>query len=98
MTPPPIGTPVRLRHDHALKAGQRVVCVDPAHDLIRGKTYTVLAVHGVGPDALVNVDQVAHPDKSWSFCTWRFRPLVERETDISVFTKLLKQNELEVRP
>lgn len=79
------------------RVGQRVVCVDDAHDstLKKGMLYTVSEVfegfslsqqsYMVG----LRLKNVAPPIGLRGHAALFFRPVVERNTDISVFTRLL---------
>lgn len=83
-------------------SGQRVECIDdagqPSPLLRAGKTYTVLRMHDRqarnldgtrGPGLLLH--EVAPPFPYSAFDARRFRPVVEKKTDISVFTEILKR-------
>lgn len=70
--------------------GQKVVCVDdslPAnpwhrrHPLVLKQIYIVESLEGPYCIAIDN------SRRAWQ--NWRFRPLIEHKTDISIFTKLL---------
>lgn len=73
--------------------GQKVVCVDdslPAnpwhqqHPLVKRQIYTIHKLE-LQPDVLcLDIDGSG---RQWQH--WRFRPLVEKKTDISVFTEML---------
>ena len=71
--------------------GQKVVCVDdkprryPDVEVKVGVIYTIAAFNEVFPDA-VHLVEVAYPRCFWAD---RFRPLVDRKTDISIFEHLL---------
>jgi len=76
----------------SFRVGQKVVCVDaslPAnpwhrkHPLIRNQIYSIESLAG---PYCVDIDGSG---RGWQ--NWRFRPIVERKTDISVFTKMLKR-------
>ena len=79
----------------AFKVGQKVVCVDArprqvSRTILRhGEIYTIVALP-MSPDGLQGVE-VAEVKSIAPFGFWanRFRPVVERKTDISVFTKML---------
>jgi hypothetical protein len=87
------------------RVGQRVVCVDaslnPRHGikvLSRGKIYVIRAIDETPrrwepPGWGVHVEgiSVAHPGGKfeWTMRPSRFRPVVDRPTDIEVFKKLL---------
>lgn len=78
--------------------GQKVVCVDGANSngaLRTGETYTVLEK---SPCAVcVRVDAWANTrdgGNGWDMV--RFRPVVERKTDISIFTAMLNPSKQRV--
>jgi hypothetical protein len=75
---------------------QKVVCVDaslPAnpwhrkHPLVLNQIYVV---HALAGPKCINIDASR---RAWENC--RFRPLVQRKTDISIFTKMLTPASLE---
>jgi hypothetical protein len=76
--------------------GQKVVCVDAspwfgaphlAHTLTKGSVYTVKDYSPSDfTEPSLMLCEVAWPP--WMFAR-RFRPVIERKTDISVFTQLL---------
>jgi hypothetical protein len=74
--------------------GQKVVCVDDGGTVLveRGRIYTV---HGIGASpklglAMLWLDEVLGADIELAgMYARRFRPIVERKTDISIFTKML---------
>jgi hypothetical protein len=84
--------------------GQRVVCVDAAPNpkgypkklLKRGKIYVIRAIDATPkrwnpPGWGVHVEGilVMHPKKiEWAMDPARFRPVVERPTDIAIFREL----------
>jgi hypothetical protein len=70
--------------------GQKIVCVDAsppanpwhrAHPLILNKIYIVQSLEG---PFCIGIDSSG---RAWQ--NWRFRPLVERKTDITIFEQLL---------
>lgn len=76
-------------------AGQKVVCVDDSnggadsplgagffHGLRIGEVYTITHINARGNLSLAEISQ-----PGWAQC--RFRPAVERKTDISIFTEML---------
>jgi hypothetical protein len=76
-------------------AGQKVVCVDDRwqrYFLQKGRIYIVEgdSFVGVAGKTYVCVAGVRGSSGLAGFYTSRFRPLVEKKTDISVFTALLK--------
>lgn len=80
----------------AFQVGQKVICINdtpmPGQKIFgpaiprKGCIYTVIGFRSCrdGSDGLV-----LDIDKDWQYFAWRFRPIVERKTDISVFTKML---------
>lgn len=89
----------------AFRVGQKVVCVDASipdasqlsvpiikkNGLVEGSIYTIAQVgvtHPFDPRKLpcVFVDEICLRMPLWAH---RFRPVVERKTDISVFTAML---------
>ena len=93
------------------RSGQKVVCVDdyfPWHARILGPMfgrwhipvkdaiYTVLRMSDRLPDAVVlhEIQNFRLLDRAWRAS--RFRPLVTRQTDISVFTEMLASSDQEV--
>lgn len=89
--------------------GQKVVCVDAsemlndggfrrdAPMLSEGSIYTVIATRSVGPFHGVQVAEVRPSEEHlWGFLASRFRPIVERKTDISIFTDMLTPKTEEV--
>jgi hypothetical protein len=73
--------------------GQKVVCVDdslPAnpwhrqHPLVKAQVYVVRELH-LYPDC--NCVDIDGSGRMWQH--WRFRPLIEKKTDISIFTEML---------
>jgi hypothetical protein len=87
------------------RVGQRVVCVDAAPNpkgyplkvLKRGTIYTIRAIDATprrwdAPGWGVHVEGilVMNPRRiEWAMNPGRFRPVVDRATDIEIFTKLL---------
>jgi hypothetical protein len=76
----------------SFRVGQRVVCVDDslpanpwhrANPLVKRRIYTIQAMMGC---RCVCVD-IDGSGRGWQH--WRFRPLIERSTDISALTELL---------
>jgi hypothetical protein len=72
------------------RIGQKVVCVDdslPAspwhrkHPLVLKQIYVIQSLAG---PRCIDIDGSR---RAWQ--NWRFRPLVERKTSISIFTKIL---------
>jgi hypothetical protein len=91
------------------RVGQKVVCVDASDDIpgtsiwkadapIEGEVYTVLKVgasrcDGVPALLLLEIKNTAIWD--FSYRASRFRPIVERKTDISIFTAMLNPSRKE---
>lgn len=82
-----------------LRVGQKVVCVDDSpltdgkpHPFKCGVIQTIERIgHCGGADCCGLVfDGVALVYGRWLYCSLRWRPIVERKTDISVFTNMLK--------
>lgn len=79
------------------RVGQKVVCVDASHwksrrtdadqKLVLSAVYTIQAIEGTHFEfPSVKIEEL-YPDK-WMRAN-RFRPIVERKTDISIFTAML---------
>lgn len=87
--------------------GQKVVCVDngpletglAATSLSKGRIYTVTKC-GAAPNggAAVWVAEATARYPGYGFLPHRFRPVVERKTDISIFTDMLTPKTAEVSP
>lgn len=84
----------------AFHVGQKIVCVDAfSCPLADGAIYTVAKIHPhywkrhEGAPARDNRDcdgiEVAETNFGLPFYSERFRPVVERKTDIAIFTALL---------
>src|SRR3954470_2153577 len=79
------------------RVGQKVVCVDdrpPTNgrplQVKRGIVYTVAkSFDWFGEQGLL-FDEI-DPGAGVGWHAWRFRPIVERKTDISVFTEILRK-------
>jgi hypothetical protein len=82
------------------RVGQKVVCIseDKTRILRRGRIYTIASIRWIGADETndpglgVTVEETpTKEDDEWfaEFRAERFRPIVERKTDISIFTKML---------
>lgn len=71
------------------RVGQKVVCVDDADTAFvrEGAVYTIVRVHS----PFVTLDRLDLPAAGSMEGMYgrRFRPVVERKTDISIFTELL---------
>jgi len=82
--------------------GQRVVCVDASPTYLgkpvplrKGAIYTVAALgdedfYGVFGIYLAEIDAVRDGKHLDAFRHTRFRPIIERSTDISVFEEMLR--------
>jgi hypothetical protein len=80
-------------------SGQKVVCVhdeNSAECLVQDQIYTVKEVVVIPGTIYLTLVEVGVPNymspagRQPGWFHWRFRPLQETKTDISVFTKLLK--------
>lgn len=79
--------------------GQKVVALVSNSDkpnefqlgLTRGEVYTIgeTTTHPSTGEQGVRVQEIAMPDNTLWFYAKLFRPVVERRTDIAIFTKLL---------
>lgn len=85
------------------RIGQKVVCVDasPYYCTPRVSTslrlnavYTIRALHDLYGITCVSVEEIEGGIEH-AFAATRFRPVVTRKTDISIFTKLLTPTEPE---
>ena len=83
--------------------GQKVECVDDSDRgyglqprVKKGKVYTVCKT-GINPHCgSLYLDVVEAPSHSqWGYYQDRFRHLVEKTTDISIFTEMLKPKRVE---
>jgi hypothetical protein len=76
--------------------GQKVVCVDAKPrkfkpKLIEGNIYTIVGFSKKSKDGTVFLHEVKaeHEDEGWGFYRDRFRPVVEKKTNISIFEAML---------
>ena len=87
------------------RIGQKVVCIDdgPCFDgspypIKKGEIYTIKQIGDCSPSTscigFSFVERGLHLG-IWMWCQTRFRPIVERKTDISVFTDLLNPSKQE---
>lgn len=90
------------------RVGQKVVCVDTSPgsrgyvpiELEKGRVYTVAWISDYpDPDGdygihLVGIISQPQPLHNSGFKCRRFRPIVERKTDISIFTSMLKPSKV----
>lgn len=79
------------------RVGQKVVCVNASDgawedrfgcasgSLSKGEIYIIISMNADGADVFLRLHGVMG-----GWLQERFRPLVEKETDISVFTEILK--------
>jgi hypothetical protein len=82
----------------AFHVGQKVVCVDDTDQpaapyVVRGRIYTISDMHEPRDGLGLYLEEVpcVETDDYWgSFKAERFRPIIERKTDISIFTAMLK--------
>lgn len=84
------------------RVGQKVVCVDASSPpirgtqrdlkryLVKGGIYTIDALRLDPLTLLPAVHLEEAPDFWWWFQAKRFRPIVERKTNISIFEAILK--------
>lgn len=91
----------------AFRIGQKVVCIRAFADLrgcetwpVKGQTYTV---RGFNDDGYLFLDEIINPPFWFAegFCeaAWnpeKFRAIVERKTDISIFTAMLSPTKREM--
>lgn len=73
----------------AFHVGQKVVCVDASEHkaLHAGTVYTIAAIHHEDGETFVGLLEIPRNHADWY--AWRFRPVVEPKTDISIFTAML---------
>lgn len=69
----------------AFRVGQKVVCIHPVNNFRENEIYTVMGIDAV----YLHIDSLIGNRPIVGFFSWRFRPVVERKTDISIFTKML---------
>jgi hypothetical protein len=77
------------------RVGQKVVCVNAegTPELTLNAIYTITAIDPDAKDGIgVELAEVEPPGGyiEWIYDIRRFRPIVERKTNISVFTEMLK--------
>lgn len=72
------------------RIGEKVVCVEGSstYPLIKGQIYTISGMGKFGRSVLVDVAEV-QTDAKHAWYQHRFRPVVQRKTDISVLEALL---------
>lgn len=82
------------------RVGQKVVCVDASGAVdprpVKGRVYTIASARWVNAClepgwgvTLVELPSIETDDHHAEFFARRFRPIVERKTDISIFIKML---------
>ena len=78
------------------KVGQKIICIDDsAKDgdksaLVTGSIYTVAGFADGRAGIAILLEEIPPPNSFWyGFAPERFRPAVERKTDISIFTAML---------
>jgi hypothetical protein len=84
--------------------GQKVVCIhgcpssNPLPHCVKGKIYTVANVYIIDDLTMIELFELPFPglvdaDGEWmpGFVAECFRPVVERKTDISIFTAMLNK-------
>ena len=76
--------------------GQKVVCVDASSwygefgvFIREGEVYTVACIRAKRDGEVVDLVELKSPINC-GFYSYRFRPVVEYKTDISIFTDMLK--------
>lgn len=89
------------------RIGQKVVCIDAKHlpgmrpdiPIVAGEIYTIRWIGILRGVPMVRVEEHFRPN-SWPepdipMLAERFRPVVEKKTDISIFTEMLKPKQRE---
>jgi len=74
------------------RVGQKVVCVDATcyeHFLRKDAIYTVRSIACQFDDIWIRLCEVLPTEEMGGFSKRRFRPIVERKTDISIFKSML---------
>jgi hypothetical protein len=89
----------------AFRVGMKVVCVDDSNivdlRIVKPVKGVIYIVRGITAWNSIFLNEIVNPvlrfsdsygdwEAEPSFWSWRFRPVVESKTDISVFTKMLK--------
>lgn len=88
----------------SFRIGQKVICIDDRGDKdgrseifpVKGSVYTIRAFHPEG-DSILLEEIVNEPREYWQrfgelyFMLRRFRPLIERKTDIGFAHEILKK-------
>lgn len=76
--------------------GQKVECIDDEGQPVRegdtpvkkGAVYTLRDVFDFFGEEGVRLQEITNP-RDRGYHSWRFRPIVEKKTDISIFTAML---------
>lgn len=85
------------------RVGQKVICIDEVgqnpnlgdRTVIKGRIYTVREAYDWFGYPGIRLDEIYnYLDRGYS--AHRFRPVVERKTDISIFTAMLNTSKREV--
>ena len=74
------------------RVGQKVVCVNAAgfeSFIARGSVYQIRSINIEFGQIWLRLAEIAPRVDQAGFCSTRFRPLVERKTDISIFKAML---------
>lgn len=88
------------------RVGQKVVCVDAsekngrwfADAPIEGRVYTIVGFAETKRGTGLLLQEIANDEEfCGSYSPNRFRPIVERKTDISIFTAMLNPSHEKVR-
>lgn len=86
------------------RTGMKVVCIDVSpnpvgripSELKLNAVYVISGLHiGTDCDGEEGIYLAEIPDGGWPFKAYRFRPAVERKTDISIFTAILKPSKVD---
>lgn len=81
----------------AFYVGQKVCCVDASPGLTSGEVLTLGKIYTVEGFSLVHPNEIFIDDRTGrSWLPSRFRPVVERKTDISIFKAMLNPSEQSV--
>jgi hypothetical protein len=78
------------------RVGQKVVCVYDKNYLVdpmlRAHPHKgeVVTIAGIKPNGTVYIDGCGVGERYPAFFPHRFRPVIERKTDISIFKKMLR--------
>lgn len=81
--------------------GQKVICIDATPvgcltgGLRKGAIFTIDALIKTTSGTGLSFVEIPVPEGWLAFHPRRFRPIVERKTDISIFTRMLQPRELQ---